>query len=85
MRPSKSEAPNGDLFRSSLEAILDPEHDLIRLAALIDWERFDDAFGPHYPPGIGRRGLRTRLMAGLHLLNNYRLAPVGSGMCCSKY
>ena len=72
MRPSKSETPNGDLFRSSLEAILDPEHELIRLAVLIDWERFDDAFGPYYHPGKGRRGLRTRLMAGLHLLKHMK-------------
>ncbi|MEM9573582.1 MAG: IS5 family transposase [Pseudomonadota bacterium] len=72
MRPAKPDTPNGDLFRSSLEAILDPEHELIRLAALIEWERFDDAFGPYYHPGKGRRGLRTRLMAGLHLLKHMK-------------
>ena len=31
MRPGKPETPNGDLFRASLEAILDPAHELIRL------------------------------------------------------
>ena len=36
MRPGKPETPNGDLFRASLEAILDPAHELTRLAALID-------------------------------------------------
>ena len=40
MRPRKLEAPTGDLFRASLEAILDPKHELIRLAKEIDWERF---------------------------------------------
>ena len=45
---------------------------MIRLAALIEWERFDDAFGPYYHPGKGRRGLRTRLMAGLHLLKHMK-------------
>ena len=45
MCPKKPEAQSHTLFRSSLEAILDPEHELIRLAGLIDWERFDDAFG----------------------------------------
>lgn len=72
MRPAKPDMPNGDLFRSSLEAILDPQHDLLRLAALIDWDRFDDAFGPLYHPGKGRRGLATRLMAGLHLLKHMK-------------
>jgi hypothetical protein len=32
MRPKKSEGPNGDLFRAALEAIIDPKHELIRLA-----------------------------------------------------
>ena len=72
MRPSKPDRPTGDLFRSSLEAILDPEHELLRLAAWIDWERFDDAFGPFYHERKGRRGLRTRLMAGLHLLKHMK-------------
>lgn len=72
MRPAKPEAPNGDLFRSSLEAIVDPEHELVRLAGLIDWKRFDDAFGPLYHEAKGRRGLPTRLMAGLHLLKHMK-------------
>ncbi len=36
MRPKQPEAPSDDLFRSSLEAILDPRHELIGLSALID-------------------------------------------------
>ena len=60
MRPKQPETANDDLFRSSLEAILDPEHELIRLAGLIEWERFDDAFGAYYHEAKGRRGLRTR-------------------------
>ena len=36
MRPQKLETPNGDLFRSTLEAIIDPGHELLRLAELID-------------------------------------------------
>ena len=70
MRPGKPETPNGDLFRASLEAILDPAHELIRLAALIEWDRFDEAFGAHYHKARGRRGLPTRLMVGLHLLKH---------------
>lgn len=72
MRPKKSEPSSHDLFRSSLEAILDPEHELIRLAGLIDWDRFDDAFGAYYHEAKGRHGLRTRLMVGLHLLKHMK-------------
>jgi IS5 family transposase len=72
MRPKKSEPSSDDLFRSSLEAILDHEHELIRLAGLIDWDRFDDAFGAYYHEAKGRRGLRTRLMVGLHLLKHMK-------------
>ena len=60
MRPDKHGAPNGDLFRSSLEAILDMDHELVQLADLINWDRFDDAFGQYYHESRGRRGLRTR-------------------------
>ena len=72
MRPQKPETPNGDLFRSTLAAIIDPEHELLRLAELIDWGRFDDAFGPLYHETKGRRGLPTRLMAGIHLLKHMK-------------
>ena len=72
MRPKHPEDPSGDLFRSSLEAIVDPGHELIRLAALIGWDRFDDAFGAHYHERKGRHGLPTRLMAGLHLLKHMK-------------
>ena len=34
MRPKQPDTANGDLFRSSLEAILDSGHELIRLAKL---------------------------------------------------
>ena len=72
MRPKFPEAPTGDLFRSALEAIIDPGHELIRLAGLIDWERFDDAFGAHYHDRKGRPGLPTRLMVGLQLLKHMK-------------
>ncbi len=72
MRPKKPEPSSHDLFRSSLEAILDSEHELIRLAELIDWDRFDDACGRYYHDHKGRRGLRTRLMVGLHLIKHMK-------------
>ncbi len=72
MRPKQPEAPSDDLFRSSLEAIIDPSHELVQLSSLIDWDRFDDAFGTHYHDRKGRHGLPTRLMAGLHLLKHMK-------------
>ena len=59
-----------DLFRARLEAILDGRHELVRLARLIDWQRFETAFGSLYVEHKGRPGLPTRLMVGLHLLQH---------------
>lgn len=59
-----------DLFRSRLEAIIDERHELVRLARLIDWQRFEEAFGSLYVERKGRPGLPTRLMVGLHLLQH---------------
>jgi len=60
-----------DLFRSRLENMIDMRHELVRLAGLIDWSRFDEAFGGLYAEK-GRPGLPTRLMVGLHLLKHAR-------------
>jgi hypothetical protein len=50
--------------------LVDPKHPLVRLAGLIDWERFATAFGPLSRDGVGRPGLPTRLMVGLHLIKH---------------
>ena len=71
MRPKQSpNAAGQDLFRSRLENIVDDRHELIRLARLIGWARFDEAFGGLYVDKTGRPALPTRLMAGLHLLQH---------------
>ena len=71
MRPKPPTPPaSDDLFRSRLDSILDPRHELLLLHKLIDWERFDRAFGRLYVELKGRPGLPTRLMAGLHLLQH---------------
>ncbi len=69
--PAKSPPPEQpELFRTSLADLVDPKHPLVRLAALIEWGRLAEAFGPLYREGVGRPGLPTRLMAGLHLLKH---------------
>jgi IS5 family transposase len=69
MPPKKPQLSEFQLFQSRLDTMLDPEHPLGKLAGLIDWSRFDAAFGRFYTQK-GRPGLPTRLMAGLHLLKH---------------
>ena len=69
MRSNRSFSRHDDLFRERLDAIIDMRHSLVRLAAVIDWQSFDDVFGKLYSP-IGRPGVATRLMVGLHYLKH---------------
>src|SRR3546814_11507544 len=69
MAPKKPGQSSDDLFRNRLEAMIDMDHPLVKLAGLVDWSRFDVAFGRFYTQK-GRPGLPTRLMAGLHLLKH---------------
>jgi IS5 family transposase len=67
MGPKDREDDSGDLFRSRLESIINPRHELVRLGEVIDWQRFEEAFGPLYADK-GRPALPVRLMVGLHIL-----------------
>jgi IS5 family transposase len=69
MRPSKSTNQASDeASRGRLELIVSHEHPLYRLAEAIDWSRFESEFGALYAEDVGRPGLPTRLMVGLHYL-----------------
>jgi len=70
-KPPTQAQSEADMFRSRLENMIDMRHELVRLAGLIDWSRFDEAFGGLYAEK-GRPGLPTRLMVGLHLLKHAR-------------
>jgi transposase, IS5 family len=59
----------GDLYRNRLDTMLDPRHELFRLAGLIAWAGFDDEFGRFYRP-LGRPAKPTRLMVGLSYLKH---------------
>jgi transposase, IS5 family len=59
-----------DLFKPALEAIIDLEHPLVRLAERIDWGFLERRFGAVYRPGAGQPPLPTRLLAGLSLLKH---------------
>jgi transposase, IS5 family len=74
MRPKPIPTPaqgEADMFRNRLDNMIDMRHELVRLAGLIDWKRFDEAFGGLYAEK-GRSGLPTRLMVGLHFLKHAR-------------
>ncbi len=72
MRPKAPTPSDFDIFRMRLDNMIDPRHELVRLAKLIDWKRFDAAFGQLYSEAKGRPGLPTRLMAGLHMLKHMK-------------
>ncbi|HEU4962082.1 MAG TPA: IS5 family transposase, partial [Sphingomonas sp.] len=76
MRPRRPEGESSeDLFRARLSSQLDLKHALVRLAEVIDWERFETAFGPLYHEATGRPGKPTRLMVGLtYLKHTYNLS-----------
>jgi transposase, IS5 family len=84
MRPKQPETePQEDLFRARLENLVDPRHPLVRLAGLIDWGRFAVEFGPLYTDTVGRPGLPTRLMVGLHLLKH--MDGLSDEAICARY
>jgi len=48
---------------------LDPEHELMRAAHLIDWDRLHETLESYYSPR-GRSGKPIRLMVGIHILKH---------------
>jgi IS5 family transposase len=69
MRPPQTpEPPADDTARVRLALIASHEHPLYRLAEAIDWTRFETEFGSLYAEALGRPGLPTRLLVGLHYL-----------------
>jgi IS5 family transposase len=59
-----------ELFRERLENILNRQHELYRLAGLIDWATFEQEFGKYYSTGKGRPGIPIRLLVGLSYLGH---------------
>jgi hypothetical protein len=59
-----------DLFRPPLEAIVNLNHPLVRLAEEIDWSFLDGRFGSVCRVGPGQPPLPSRLIAGLFILKH---------------
>jgi len=69
------EATDHDLFRTELANLIDQRHELVRLAALIDWQAISDQWSPQFTSTTGRPALPTRLMAALlYLKHAYALS-----------
>ena len=70
MKPKKTPQKDRqrDLFRAELTNIIDPNHGLVKLAKVVQWDRLDEMFGSTYCPDTGRPGVSTRLMVALHYL-----------------
>ena len=75
MKP-KSRAPEqDDLLRPRLTDMIDMRHELVKLAALIDWEFFEAEWAGFFPSHTGRPATSPRLVAGLlYLQHTYRLS-----------
>ncbi len=54
------------MFRAELSNIIDPNHGLVKLAKVVEWNRLDELFGSTYCPDNGRPGVSTRLMVLSH-------------------
>ena len=64
MRPKPILTPSAgetDMFRNRLDNMIDMRHELVRLAGLIDWKRFDEAFGGLYAEKKARPCVRRYL------------------------
>lgn len=68
-KPAKSTADH-DLFRTELVNLIDQRHELVRLAALIDWQAFANEWTSQFVSTTGRPALPTRLMASLLYLKH---------------
>jgi len=58
------------MFELNFKDFLDPDHELLRAAELIDWDELHDAMSTYYSI-LGRHGKPIRLMVGIHILKHY--------------
>jgi IS5 family transposase len=68
MAPKPQQRDAFELFQSHFDQLLNPAHELVRLAQKIDWDRFQAAFATSYSPDMGAPAKATRLMVGLQYL-----------------
>jgi IS5 family transposase len=69
-RESQAQSPQENLFQARLDQQLNQKHPLFQLAQQIDWSYFEGEFGACYAEELGRPGVPTRLLVGLHYLKH---------------
>jgi IS5 family transposase len=57
------------MFETQFSDVLNPKHELLCAARLIDWDSIHDALSAYYSP-LGRQGKPIRLMVGIHILKH---------------
>ena len=57
------------MFGTPFSDVLNPDHELLRAAHLIDWDSLHDVLSAYYSPR-DRRGKSIRLMVGMHILKH---------------
>ena len=57
-----------DMFKNELKNLINLEHELCKLADLVDWDNLDEHFGQFFPSKRGNPAIPTRLIAGLFFL-----------------
>jgi IS5 family transposase len=57
------------MFETPFSDVLNPEHELLSAANLIDWENLHNILSQYYSP-MGRHGKPIRLMVGIHILKH---------------
>lgn len=70
MKPKSIPIPQDDLFKNRLDNMIDTQHKLVKLSKLIDWQNFDNDWGPLFPSDQGAPAIATRMIAGLHYLKH---------------
>jgi len=57
----RHDAAEQDLFRMDLVNLIDQRHELVKLAALIDWPAFEQAWGPKFDMPIDNNWVENRI------------------------
>jgi transposase, IS5 family len=75
MKARSRQPEQDDLLRPRLTDLIDMRHELVKLAALIDWEFFEREWAGFFPSDKGRPATPSRLVAGLlYLQHAFRLS-----------
>lgn len=71
MKPKVIEIPsNKDMFRPFLVDIINPQHELVRLEKVVDWQFFEREWSDFFTATVGRPATSPRLIAGLFYLQH---------------